>query len=94
MNPPPHLPTHLQVLWLQAAIDGETCGLANGLMEQNPYELLEPLYDAWHTGWLEGIVQSPPRRYGPKEFRIEQQAARERLVRFRSQNGNFPSSGG
>ena len=44
-------------LWLRASLDGFECGKSGGFLEQVPYRLNEPLFDAWVEGWREGVLK-------------------------------------
>jgi hypothetical protein len=66
-TPPQALPESLQAIWLSAARDGWACGQRGGWHEQNPYELYEPLWEAWREGWLEGVVPIP--ELGPTKLK-------------------------
>lgn len=56
---PSDVPIDRASVWYAAALSGYSCGISSGYQEQNPYSLSSPLFDAWRSGWFEGIYDCP-----------------------------------
>lgn len=108
VRPPSGLLEWQASAWLLAALDGFTCARQGGHQEQNPYDVWEPLFDAWHAGWVDACGEATPEelramtsrvnRYTDTTYRAERASWTRRILRFRehcdSQSSGSTLTGG